>query len=593
MKTGFSLRCFSSREGRKVLALLLFLSGGWSGSTALHANPWQEAAAKDAVATVVVYNLSDQVGKELADFYCDARHIDPTHEIGLTAPLSEEISRSDYQKSIEGPLVEEFVKRGYWQFARSPSGKIRMVASQVRFVVLIKGIPLKIAPFAPSISPTPSQQSIPQSSPNGSPSSVQGSVLPSQPSSSSAPAPPVYATCNAASVDSELSMMGCFHHPVLGPLGSPYCIKGREDMGDSASTPDPESSATVLEKSRIALGYLMVARLDGPTVECVRSMVLNGIQVEKEGLWGWGIADLRSITEGTYRLGDDWIRTAAEAMRRSGIPVLCDDLPETIPQGFPLPEVSAYYGWYSGSIDGPFADAGFHFQPGAVAFHLHSFSASSLRDPKQGWTAPLLLHGAAASLGNVYEPYLGFTTNLGILARMLLAGHTLVESYYTAQPVLSWMSVLVGDPLYRPYARLAEAGLKETSGLPETKWTDYYRIILAHKGSVLDASADLTRRAQEKHESLYLEALGAAQYDAGDWARAEGSFRVATALTKDPATSFRLLLEQVRALEKLGDKIRSIALLAQELNHEHSIAEQKLLLTWMSRIDPKSCPVLR
>ena len=117
---------------------------------------------------VVVYNEGDPVGKDLADFYCSARHIDPAHEIALSAPLSEEISRPDYEKTIESPLVEEFVKRGYWQFARGPSGKIRLVATQVSIVVLIKGMPLKIAPFTLPTPPTPPPS--PSSSPTSPPS---------------------------------------------------------------------------------------------------------------------------------------------------------------------------------------------------------------------------------------------------------------------------------------------------------------------------------------------------------------------------------------------------------------------------------------
>ena len=550
------------------MSLLLLLAA--MGCGRLPAASLEELKLKDAAATVVVYNMADSGAKELACFYCEARHIDPSHQIGLTTSLAEEISRPDYQKTIEGPLVEEFVKRGYWQILRSSFGKIRLASTQIAYVVLIKGIPLKIAPFTPPPSGTSSVTS--ESSPPN-PGNSSPRVVPSVPVPATSPA---YATCNSASVDSELSVMGCFQHPIPGLLGNPYCINNQQGA-----------------KTQIPPGYLMVARLDGPTAESVRGMVLDGIRAEKEGLWGWGVIDLRSITQGTYKLGDDWIRIAGLAMRRSGIPVLSDDLPETLSEGYPLNDVSAYYSWYSGSIDGPFADPKFCFQPGAVAFHLHSFSASTLRDPHSGWTGPLILHGAAASLGNVYEPYLGFTTNLGTLARVLLAGHNLAESYYAAQPVLSWMSVLVGDPLYRPYARFMV-----DNHLP-TKWSDYRRIILAHKGSVLDAAADLARRAREKHESLYLEALGAAQYDMGQLKKSEASFKEAAALTKDPEVSLRLTLEQVRAIEKLGKegkqdergiRIKAISLLSKKLEQNGNIAEKKLLLDWMHRIDPMNFP---
>lgn len=542
-----------------LLLGVLATPGLHAGSQA--ASP-EESAAKDAAATVVVFNANDPEARGLADFYCEARHIDPTHQIALSAPLGEEITRPDYEKSIEGPLIAEFVKRGYWQFFRDPSGKSRLVSTRVGYLVLIKGIPLKIAPY----SPPP-----PQTQPSGSTDAV--GTASAQP-----PPPPAFQTSNAASVDSELSVMGFFHHPIPGLLRNPYCINESKQIA----------------KSQIPPNFLMVARLDAPTAEAVRRMVLDGIRVEKEGLWGWGVTDSRSIHNGTYKLGDDWIRMAAAAMRQIGIPVLSDDLPDTFQAGFPLTDVSAYYGWYSGSIDGPFADPQFRFLPGAVAFHLHSFSAGSLRDANRGWTAPLIMRGAAASLGNVYEPYLGLTTNLGTLSWVLLTGHNLAESYYAAQPVLSWMSILVGDPLYRPYARLLELpGLPEskwTRQSKETKWTDYRRIILVHKGSVLDAATDLAARAKQNHESLYLEALGAAQYDAGRWDQAGASFKAAASLTKDPGISFRILLEQVRALEKLGNKTKSISLLSKALDRNHDTARQKLLLNWMHRIDPTRFP---
>jgi hypothetical protein len=262
---------------------------------------------------------------------------------------------------------------------------------------------------------------------------------------------------------------------------------------------------------------------------------------------------------------------------------LCDDLPDTFQGGFPLTYAAAYYGWYSENINGPFNDPFFQFVPGAVAVHLHSFSASTLRDTHKGWTSPLILHGAGASLGNVYEPYLSFTTNLGILASSLLSGRNLAESYYAAQPVLSWMSVLVGDPLYRPYACFDDP---ESTSPSKSVWTDYRRIILANNGDVLKSASDLLARAQETGESLYLEALGAAQYDAGDLPSAEATFRNAGSMSKYPVVQFRLLLEQARAIEKQGDPMRGAAILRQGLLRFTATSQRSLLLSWIARMDP-------
>ncbi len=266
-------------------------------------------------------------------------------------------------------------------------------------------------------------------------------------------------------------------------------------------------------------------------------------------------------------------------MRKNGIPVLCDDLPETFQSGFPITDAAAYFGWYAENINGPFSEPSFHFLPGAVAAHLHSFSATTLHDPLKGWTGPLIQHGASASVGNVYEPYLVFTTDFGVMESQLLSGRNLVESYYAAQSVLSWMSVLVGDPLYRPYAKLDDPDCKNV-------WTDYRNIIVTHHGDVLKAAADLGARSRATGESLYLEALGAAQYAAGVYPAARASFRDASVVAKDPAIQFRLLLEQARVFEKQGKADRGAALLRQNLTRFDDTMQKGFLLTWIQRMDP-------
>ena len=492
--------------------------------------------AEDAAATVVIYNSKDPDAKGLADFYCSARGIDPSREITLRAPLTEEISRDEYDTSIAAPLRKEIIRRGDWTVTRDMMNRPIVIASRVRYIVLIRGIPLKIK----ECSDYPGDSKI-QPAPVGS--------------------------CSAASVDSELSILGLFSPQISGVLNNPVCNNAPQSVFNPQVPPS----------------ILFVARLDGPTPQGVKTMVLNSLKAEQEGLWGWGYTDLRSITSDGYVQGDQWIKEAGSAMRRQGIPVISDDLPDSILPGFPITDAAAYYGWYSENINGPFADPFFKFVPGAVAAHIHSFSATTLRDPCKGWTTPLILHGAGVSLGNIYEPYLSFTTNLGQFASSLLTGANVAESYYAAQPVLSWMSVLVGDPLYRPYTCFAEA---DSTSPSKSVWTDYRRIILAHKGDVLDAAADLLERARAGRQSLYIEALGAAQMDAGSLPAAEASFVEAAKLPGGPVIEFRLLLEQARCIEKQGDSARGAALLRQGLVKFTTASQRSLLLAWIARMDP-------
>jgi uncharacterized protein (TIGR03790 family) len=494
------------------------------------------ATPEECASTVVVYNAGDPDSRELADFYCRARGIDPSRQIPLMTSTNEEITRSDYDSTMAGPLRDLFVSRGYWSVTRDMMNRPVIVASSVRYVVLIRGIPLKIRECADYPG--------------------DGKIQ---------PAPVGY--CNAASVDSELSVLGLFTPQISGVLNNPVC----NNASRSVFNPVPPPS------------LLYVARLDAPFADAVKAMVRDGIRAEKEGLWGWGYIDLRSISEAGYVQGDAWIRAAGAAMRSRGIPVITDDLPDTFQAGFPVTDAAAYYGWYSESIDGPFADPFFRFVPGAVAAHLHSFSAVTLREPNRGWTGPLILHGACASVGNVYEPYLSFTTDFGTMASGLLSGANLAESYYAAQPVLSWMSVLVGDPLYRPYACFSSG---DNCSPSKSVWTDYRRIVLAHGGNVLEAAADLRARADQGGQSLYLEALGNAQMDEGRLPEAEASFRRASELSKQPAVQFRLLLETARCLEKAGTPGKGAALLRQGLIRFNSSSQRSLLLAWISRLDP-------
>ena len=498
------------------------------------------ATSGESDSVAVVYNGNAPESKALADFYCQARGIDPAHEIPLLTSTNEEISRAEYDGTIAKPLGELFASRGYWIVTRDMMDRTIVVSSSIRYVVLIRGIPLKIK----QCSDYPGDAKI-------QPDPVGG--------------------CNAASVDSELSVLG-FHTPqISGVLNNPVC----NNAARSVFNPQPPPA------------LLYVARLDGPTMESVRTMVLNGIKAEKEGLWGWGYTDLRSVTNASYARGDDWIRKAGDAMRRHGIPVITDDLPDTYQAGFPVTDAAAYYGWYAENIDGPFADPFFTFVPGAVAIHLHSFSASTLHDPEKGWTGPLIRHGASASVGNVYEPYLPFTTDLGTMASTLLSGANLAESYYAAQPVLSWMSVLVGDPLYRPYACFA---CEESTPPVKNAWAEYRRIVLAHGGDVLEAAGDLRAKAAEDGESLYLEALGNAQMDSGRLREAEESLRSASDLSKEPLLQFRLLLETARCLEKQGSKAKGAALLRQGLIRFTADTQRSLLLNWIARLDAPKTP---
>jgi tetratricopeptide (TPR) repeat protein len=84
---------------------------------------------------------------------------------------------------------------------------------------------------------------------------------------------------------------------------------------------------------------------------------------------------------------------------------------------------------------------------------LHSSSAATLRSTNQFWVGPLLDKGATCNMGCVNEPYLPMTPNVAFFMRAFASGFTFGEAAWAAQPVLSWQTTVVGDPLYRPFGK--------------------------------------------------------------------------------------------------------------------------------------------
>ncbi len=484
------------------------------------------ARTPEAAATLVLYNTNDSDSQSLAAYYASKRDIAPDRVVGLNCPLSEQITRDEFNATIAAPLTRMFRDQGWWTMGRDAAGQRVVTATSVRFVAIMRGMPLKVA-LDPTLPPATFVNGMPE----------------------------LIATRNDASVDSELSVLGLAPPSPGGLVPNPYFQRFTPILDDP-----------------VPAGILLPARLDGPTPQIVRAMIDDALQTERTGLYGWGYVDARGITSGGYAEGDKWLGNLRDAMRRQGIPVIFDNNPATFPPGFPVTDAAAYFGWYAGAVDGPFADPAFAFVRGAVAVHIHSFSAATLRDVAANWCAPLLARGAAATLGNVYEPYLSLTANLDVFQDRLMNGMTFAESAWIAQRALSWMSVAVGDPLYRPYAAWA----RMPSG-PVNTWQTYRRIVLNAGGVVLSAAGPLEQEARNSSNGMFLEALGAVQADSGDNAAALKSFEAAATLTAAPAVKLRIDLERMAALRALGRLSDATALAETSAAQAPNPAVQQLL----------------
>src|SRR5262249_14029085 len=145
-------------------------------------------------------------------------------------------------------------------------------------------------------------------------------------------------------------------------------------------TDNPAYTATNRTQLSPTNGLFVVTRLDGPTPAIARGLVDKAIDAETNGLWGRAYFDARGLTNGDHVLGDNWIRASEQVCRRLGFETVLDMKPETFPVDFPMSHIALYAGWYDQGVSGPFTRPTVEFMPGAVAYHLHSFSAYTIRN---------------------------------------------------------------------------------------------------------------------------------------------------------------------------------------------------------------------
>lgn len=495
-------------------------------SLSQHAAPGGASAPDLAAATLVIYNDNDPLSLDLAYFYAEKRGIAREQVVGLKCSTDEEISREQYDNDIATPLRALFDARGWWvrtpdRPGVEPSSEVSV--NRIRFVALIRGMPLKVRP-------TPAYAG-------------DFCKLPSP-----------LREHNEACVDSEIAVLGRFTRAISGPISNPY-FRSYQRFAD-AEMP----------------WMMLVARLDAPTGGTVRRMITDSIAAEKNGLWGRCYVDARGLNAAADPMaeGDAWIRRIARADGAPlRLPTVFDNRPAIFSTNYPMTAAALYFGWYTQDVAGPFTREDFHFQPGAVAFHLHSFSATSARDPAHWWVAPLLQKGAAATLGNVYEPYLGLTTHFDLFAARLFDGSTLAESAYAGTPGLSWMNVVIGDPLYRPSTVWQEAALDSgpsravagadslaVEGRAYLQGAQTWRASGAAAGA-----AALQKCARQLRSGLIFEGLAFLQSSAGDEHAARVSLDQALRLYRNGPDQVRVILTEARTLSNAGQTENALALL--------------------------------
>jgi uncharacterized protein (TIGR03790 family) len=449
--------------------------------------------------TLVLFNPDFPGSREVALYYAERRGIPSEQVVGLPCSGSETIDRATFEQSIREPLWELFKERGWWAGEGESPG-----SRHIRIICPVFGMPLRV-------------------------SGMDGE------------APGAVARISAASIDSELTLLGVEGPVPGGPVPNPYFRKN--------------FSFAELAEYRM----MLVSRLDGPSQEVVRGMIDGALEAERDGLWGRAYIDFAADGRSGAELGDGWLKEAARSLWSAGIPVVEDPHASRFPAAYPMRDAVCYFGWYTDRADGPFTIPSFRMRPGAVACHMHSFSAETVRDTGRRWAAPLLARGAAVVLGNVDEPFLQLMTYPDLFVDRLLRGYCVAEAAWMATPVLSWMSTVLGDPLYRPFGYASRNASAAGQAERQDRNAGYRAIEVATLGG---GDAELLRSRLEQaietaatgaQRGVVTEALGLHVLAGGDEQAAVARFQRARDLFDTDADRVRMHLHEIDVLRRTGN----------------------------------------
>ena len=480
----------------------------------------------DPATVIIVANKSVKGSVKVAKAYQALRNIPEDNLILIRTDETERITRETYIDTIHNPVLEELLDRGLLNalpgkkdsFGRKT---VSVLENPLRYMVLCYGVPSHILK-----KPVEELDDL----------NLRRSALTG-----------VYASLvdqfseglmarNEASVDGELALLL------------------KRDMPMNGFVPNPLFNRPPTEPAQ---DIIRVTRLDGPSAKAVLRMLDNSRRGEASGLKGRAYVD-EDGRKGPYLEGNTWMANTALVFKTLGFDLDHDTARRTFPADARFDAPVLYAGWYAGNASGPFTLPGFTFPVGAVAAHLHSFSAKSIRSPNRGWVGPMVERGVSATFGNVAEPYLKFTHRFDLFFAALGNGWTLADAAYFSLPALSWQAVTIGDPLYRPFAVSLETQLENTGDATQILSDQY--LVLRKMNRLLEAgeTKEAIRTAGRGMQKSPGAALGlgrARLLEAQE--KPEAALRALSFLAQlEPMDSMEwgLYAELAETLNRLGDK---------------------------------------
>jgi len=426
-------------------------------------------AGIDPQSTIVLANENVPDGLLIAKALMRKRGIPEKNLISLPLPTDEEISWQQFSSDILNPLRRELLHAKFIEGRINPEKDTRgredfipTGNSKITWLITVYGVPLKIRPS--EIRKTNGD--------DGDKIRINDSELGQIGSMNFG---------DQSSVDSELSLIALVNLDAIGARKNPWFVQESSSAGDET-------------------GVVRTARIDGPSASDALRAMMGAWRAEAQGLRGRCYADLG----GPYADGNEWFERAATLTQGLGFPTDRENTGRLFNEHARSDAPAFYLGWYSQVPNGRFALPRAKLAPGAIALHLHSFSATSLRRTSD-WVPWFIRQGAALTSGNVYEPYLGFTMRPDLLVKGLALNMSAGEAAWYATPATSWQGIILGDPFYRPFNYDIKSQLQDYAVKPDELGT--YAILRASQLMQLKNPAkavEMLGAAMQKTPSLVL-----------------------------------------------------------------------------------------
>jgi uncharacterized protein (TIGR03790 family) len=337
---------------------------------------------------LVVVNKRSPISNTIGRYYINKRAIPPGNLCVIDVPADEGISRALYDSDIEAP-IEKFLARN-------------KLTESILYIVTTRGVPLRVIGDGAKLLDT------------------------------------------TASVDSELTLLYRKVHGVTIPI--------------PGAVPNPFFQKRDSPFRHPQIPMYMVTRLDGYDITDIQGLIDRALIARNTGKF---VIDLRADNATP---GNQWLRAAALLLPRDR--VVLDDTAKVLTG---IKDVIGYASWGSNDSDHRERFLKFHWLPGAIATEFVSTDARTFTRPPDDWklgswgdpgstmffgspqtvTGDYIHEGASGASGQVSEPYLTFCPRPDFILPAWFQGRNLAESFYMGIPGLSWMNVVIGDPLMR------------------------------------------------------------------------------------------------------------------------------------------------